>query len=159
MITRGLLIDLAAPPRNILAPGEVITPQEIQAALDRKSLNVRPGDIVLLRTGWAQYYATHNPIYVGDAPGLGIAGAEFLAAQGAVVIGSDTMGLEVSPPEDPSRPWAVHQVLLANHGVYILENANLDTIANDGLTEFMCICLADKIQGATASLVRLVAVI
>jgi kynurenine formamidase len=99
---------------------------------------------VLLRTGWSQYYernvtrrlARHRP-YLGP----------WLFEQGVVAIGADTMGLEVEPGEQPDILYSVHAFLLVRAGIYIIERANLEEIAKEGVTHFPCLCLPPKFNG------------
>lgn len=159
LIARGVLLDIARLKGRRLGAGEVIAVSDLSHALEAASLEIGAGDIVLIRTGWGEYYGSQNAMYVDKAPGLGLDAARWLADRGVAVIGSDTMALEVLPAEDPSAPWVVHQHLLAARGVYILENADLQAISDAGHHEFMCACLPLKFRGGTASPVRLTAVV
>lgn len=158
LITRGVLLDVAGV-RGELSPGHVISPDDLEATIREESVAIEPGDLVLVRTGWGRYYSDDKQAYLGKAPGLGVAAASWLADMRVSVIGTDTMAFEVLPPEDASAPWAVHQELLARRGVYILENAALDAIANARHHTFLCVCFALKFRGGTASPVRLVAIV
>jgi kynurenine formamidase len=53
----------------------------------------------------------------------------------------------------------VHQLLLVELGVYIIENVVLEELAAARHYEFLCLCLAPKFRGGTASPLRLVAVV
>ncbi|MGH2594416.1 MAG: cyclase family protein [Actinomycetota bacterium] len=159
LVCRGLLIDVPAYRGRELEPGEVITAEDVEGALGARGLQVRPGDIALIRTGWSRYYGVNNAAYVGASPGIGVRAAESLAESGVVAVGADTMGLEVYPGEQDGILYPVHQFLLARAGVHIIEQAMLDDIAAEGVGEFLCVCAAPKFEGATAAPVRLTAVI
>jgi kynurenine formamidase len=159
LLCRGILIDVPLERRRELDPGEVITPEDLERASAAAGVQPRPGDIVLIRTGWARYYGTDNDKYVGECPGIGEAAARWLTAQRVTAVGADTMGLEVYPAEDSGVLYPVHQHLLVRSGTYIIEQADLEEIASHGVHEFLCICAAPKFQGATAAPVRLTAVI
>jgi kynurenine formamidase len=156
VIARGVLLDVPAYRGRELEPGELITVSDLEGTLASQGVGIRRGDIVLLRTGWSRYYEDGTERYVGPMPGIGVAAAEWLAARDVVIVGSDTMGLEVFPCEDPEILFPVHQVLLARAGVYILEQAYLEEVAAASVHECLCLCLAIKFVGGTASPLRLV---
>jgi kynurenine formamidase len=52
-----------------------------------------------------------------------------------------------------------HLILLVHHGIYIIENLNLEELSRDRRYEFTFIALPLKIQGATGSPVRPIAVV
>jgi kynurenine formamidase len=158
IITRGVLLDLPTFFDRPLSAGEVISPEHLQDALAAVDADVRAGDIVLLRTGWSEYYEVDNETYLKGWPGIGLAGAQWLVEQGVVAIGSDTMGLEVEPGEHPGILYPVHAFLLVQSGTYIIEQADLDALAQEGITQFLCLCLPPKFKGGTGAPVRLVAV-
>lgn len=157
VIVRGVLVDVPAFRRRELEPGEVITSADLQGALSRQGTTLRRGDIVLIRTGWARLYADPER-YVQAWPGIGMEAARWLVSEEPVIVGADTMGLEVYPDEVPTIHAPVHQFLLARSGTYILEQANLEEIAKQGVYEFLCVCLPPKFVGGTAAPVRLVAI-
>jgi kynurenine formamidase len=80
-----------------------------------------------------------------------MAAARWLAARKIVPVGSDTWATEVVPPEDKDRPFEVHQLLLVRHGVYNLENLDLEELARDRVYEFAFIFAPLRFKGATGS--------
>jgi kynurenine formamidase len=159
VVSRGVLVDVAGARGGELEPGEVITADDLAGTLAKNGVTLRRGDVVLIRTGWARYYEADNARYVDAAPGIGVEAAHWLCDQGVVAVGSDTMVLEVVPDESPENPYAVHQLMLVDEGVYIIENAMLEEVAAARHHEFLCLCLAPKFLGATASPLRLAAVV
>jgi kynurenine formamidase len=54
MISRGVLLDVSGLDGGAyLNPGRVVTPDDLSRAADNAGLAIEPGDIVLIRTGWA----------------------------------------------------------------------------------------------------------
>jgi kynurenine formamidase len=157
--TRGVLVDAVAFRGRDLAGGEVITKDDVQTALAIADLQIEPGNVVLIRTGWSRYYGVDNSHYVDSAPGIDVTCARWLARQRVVAVGSDTMSLEVAPGVSAGEPYPVHQFLLAEAGVYIIEQANLEELAADQVLEFLCLVLAPKFSGGTGSPVRLTAIV
>jgi kynurenine formamidase len=151
ILRRGVLLDIAGP--SPLTDDFEITPAHLDAASE--GLDIRPGDIVLLRTGWARYF--RDPVkFISQVqgPGPGLAGAQWLSARGIFAAGSDTVAFEKVP--DAAMPVHVH--LLVERGIHIIECLNLEELAKDRVKEFLFIALPLKIEGATGSPVRPVAV-
>jgi kynurenine formamidase len=160
IITRAVILDLAAY-RGVdhLAGGTVVTPADLEGTVKRQKVRLQPGDAVLLYTGWSKYFMADNPKYVSSEPGLGEEGARWLAEQKVAAIGADNMGVEVMPMEDARKLYPVHQYLIVEKGVYLIENLHLDDPVQDGVYEFLFILLPAQYKGATASVVRPVGVI
>jgi kynurenine formamidase len=69
------------------------------------------------------------------------------------------MAVEVLPNPDHTRMMPVHQHVLAEAGVHLIENLALEELARDGLTAFCFILLATKFKGATGCPVRPIAMV
>jgi kynurenine formamidase len=152
LTTRGVLIDVAAfkgVPQ--LAGGYEITAADLQGALKRQSLDIRPGDIVLLHTGWGSLWMKDNAKFIANAPGIGVAAAQFLVDEEVVMVGSDTWAVEVVPNPDASLAFPVHQLFLPRNGIYIFENLATEELARDTAYEFAFFFAPLKLKGATGS--------
>jgi kynurenine formamidase len=152
LVTRGVLIDVArlkGVPQ--LDPTYEISAADLQAALKNQSMEIRPGDVVLIHTGWGSLWMKDNARYGQSSPGIGVAAAQFLADDEVVVVGSDNWGVEVSPNPNASLGAPVHQLLLARNGIYLHENLNTEELARDGVYEFAYIFAPLRLKGATGS--------
>jgi kynurenine formamidase len=149
---RGLLVDVAGF-RGVpcMKTGEVITPNDLEGALKKQGVDVGEGDVVLLRTGHGQLWMKDNKTYGDGEPGIGMAAGRWLASRKIVLVGSDTWATEVVPSEDADRPFEVHQLLLVRHGIYNLENLDLEELARNRLYEFAFIFAPLRMKGATGS--------
>lgn len=98
------------------------------ADLEAARPRMRPGDIVLLDTGWARKVDT--PAYRRHAS-LTPAAAEWLLARRAKMVGVDCATPDLAPSiRGEGFWWPVHHILLP-HGVLIAEHvANLDRLSN-----------------------------
>jgi kynurenine formamidase len=152
IFTRGILLDVAqAKGQRHLPTGYAITPQDLEAALQLAKTEMRPGDAVLVRTGHGQLWMTDNDAFAAGEPGLGLAAAKWLSQRKVSIVGSDNWAVEVVPAEDPNQPFPVHHWLLARHGIYILENLDLEQLAASGTSEFAFIFAPLRLKGATGS--------
>jgi kynurenine formamidase len=160
MIARGVLLDVAGlDGGQFLNPGRAVSPEDLQRAADNAGVSIEAGDIVLIRTGWGRFFGTDNARYLEGEPGIDVAAARWLTSRDVVAIGCDNMAVEVLPNPDRSLMMPVHQHVLAEAGVYLIENLALDEIARERLTSFCCILLATKYKGATGCPVRPVALV
>jgi kynurenine formamidase len=150
--TRGVMIDIpAAKGVERLNAGDVITPDDLVRALDRQAIEVRQGDAVLIRTGHGSLWMKDNEAFAAGEPGIGMAAARWLAERKIILVGSDTWATEVVPFENKDRPDEVHQELLVRHGIYNLENLDLDELARERIYEFAFIFAPLRLKGASGS--------
>ena len=155
ILRRGVLLDIAATAGiEVLPDGFEITPAHLDAAAS--GVEIRPGDVVLLRTGWARYFRDPGKfISQVHGPGPRVPGAQWLSSRGVFAAGSDTVAFEKVP--DLAMPVHVH--LLVEHGIHIIECLNLEELAKAAVKEFLFIALPLKLEGATGSPVRPIAVV
>jgi kynurenine formamidase len=141
---RGVLLDIARL-RGVawMEAGEVITPADLEAAARRQGVEVRPGDILLVRTGWrTKFVREKDPrAFMAGEPGLGLACCEWLHAHEVASVCSDNWAIEVLPGEDPSVVLPVHMVLIRDMGMTLGEILDFDELAADcaadGVWEFL----------------------
>jgi kynurenine formamidase len=159
LMTRGVLIDVAGLKGvDTLPDAYEITVQDLQQALSKQNLTLRPGDAVLIHTGWGRLWEQDNARYMKSAPGIGVAAAEWLVTQDPLLVGADNIPVEVSPNPDAQLSAPVHQIMLVVHGIHLLENLKLDELAAKGAHEFAFVMQPLKIQGGTGSTVAPVAI-
>jgi len=152
ILRRGVLLDIAG--SDPLNDDLEITPDRLEAAA--AGIEIRPGDVVLLRTGWARYFRDPGKfISQVHGPGPGLAGARWLSVRGIFAAGSDTVAFEKVP--DPAMPVHVH--LLVEKGIHIVECLNLEELAKAGVREFLFVAIPLKIEGATGSPLRPIALV
>ncbi|WP_417803809.1 cyclase family protein [Thalassospira lucentensis] len=157
--TRGVLLDVAAVKgAERLDGGYVISLDDIKKSQKAAGTEIRKGDVVLIHTGWLDLVGKDDALYGRTEPGLGLEAAAWLADQGVVAVGADTWGLEAVPHEDPDAFFPVHVKLLAENGVYILENIVTRDLAADRAHEFLFVLGQAKLKGAVQMIINPVAV-
>lgn len=150
MVRRGVLLDLAAD--GPLSEDFEVTPERLEAC----GIEIGEGDVVLLRTGWAQYW--RDPAqYINSVRGPGpcLPGAQWLSVRRPFAVGSDTVAFERVPA--PDMPVHVH--LLYESGIHIVEALNLEELASDGVREFLFVAAPLKLEGATGAPIRPLALV
>lgn len=161
IVSRGLMVDVSRlDGGEHLEAGRSIDRADIEGALAERTLEIRRGDILLIHTGWGRFYMRDNARYLSGEPGINLAAARWLTAQGVTAIGVDNMAVEVLPGEDDPRvKMPVHQHCLVEAGVYLIENLRLAPLVEAGLAEFCFILLPVKFKGATGSPARPIAMV
>jgi kynurenine formamidase len=154
---RGVLLDVARQQGvDILPVDFTITPEHLDAAARDEHVEMRAGDVVLLRTGWARYWEdAARFIAQVRGPGPGEAGARWISGKRAFAAGSDTVAFEFVP--SPNMPVHVH--LLVENGIHIIECLNLEQLAADHVYEFVFVAAPLKIRGGTGSPIRPLALV
>ena len=158
IMTRGVLLDIAALKNVDMLPGTYEITEDLEQALDRQDLELERGDAVIVHTGWGKLWGVDNRRYAVTNPGLGIAAAEWLATHEPILVGADTSPVEVRPNPDSAISLPIHQIMLAVNGIHLLESMKLDELAASGADEFALMVQPLKIQGATGSTVAPIAV-
>ncbi|MBV9817132.1 MAG: cyclase family protein [Solirubrobacterales bacterium] len=160
IITRGVLLDVAGF-RGVeaLPAHDPIGPDELRSVSEAQGVEIRPGDIVLVRMGYLSGWPDPDFIAAHEQAGIDRDAALWLAERGVVAVAGDTESLEVLPSTVPGNPHPVHIALLVERGIFILEMVNCEQLARDQVYEFCFMCLPLCIRGATGSMVRPIAVV
>jgi kynurenine formamidase len=162
-ITRGVLLD---PPAyrgvQALPASEPVGAHELQAVAEHQGVEVRPGDVVLIRSGYLAHWPDQESLARHKTAGPDISAARWLLERGVVATGSDTETFEVQPAPDlgsPANPQPVHTLLLIEHGIYLFESIWLEELSRDRVYEFLFVALPLKIEGTTGSMLDPVAIV
>jgi len=160
-VNRGVLLDVARHKKvDALAPGEEITAQDLEATAKAQGVEVRPGDSVLIRTGFGKFFG-EKAKYMGLRPGPGESAANWLAGKEVFLTGADQLTYEVYPEKGTVFP--AHRILIADHGIYIVENMNLealaDVLAARGDHSFILVLNPPRLGGMTGAPVNAFAIV
>lgn len=161
LVCRGVLLDVARA-RGVerMAPGYVITSDDLHRAADAHGVAVAAGDVVLVRTGWSALWSDAEA-FVGHAsgvPGPGVEAATWLADLGVRATGADTIAYEALAPGAGHSLLPVHRLLLVERGIHIIETLQLDELAAAEIHEFLFVAAPLRLVGATGSPLRPLAI-
>jgi kynurenine formamidase len=143
------------------ADGDAVTEQEMKDGIAAAGHDLKPGDIVLVRTGRDAFY--HEPNYMLRGCGVSPEATLWLYDQGVRVMGIDAWGWDAPldkqaalalERDEPGIFWAAHQIDRAYSQIERL--TNLDALPPTGFT---VACFPLKIKGASAGLTRAVAIL
>jgi kynurenine formamidase len=153
---RGVMLDL---PKHLgvdwLEPGMVIGSDLLEACRAAQGSELQSGDLLIVRTGFLDLYATGNAGF--EQPGLGFDAVSFIDDHEISVVGCDNAAIE-SIPFDRNEFLGVHVELLVKRGVTLLEHLSLTELAADGCTEFLLVVGALKVTGAAGSPINPIAI-
>ena len=145
-------------------PGEEISVDDLEAALDELDHDLSPGEIVLIQTGADELWGT--PEYLTQFPGMSAAGTKFLVERGVKVIGTDAygfdkpfaaMGERYAESGDEDELWPAHFAGREVEYCQIEKMANLDELPRK--TDIPIVAFPIKIEDGSAGWVRPVAFI
>lgn len=161
MITRGVLLDVAAAHRTDTLPGGYgVTAEDLESAAALGGAEPRSGDVAVVRTGWGRNFDDAQA-YLGTesgVPGLTEEAGKWLTDRGVRAVGADTTACEQIPPGAGHRVLPVHRLLLVDHGVHIMEHLALEDLAATKRHEFLFVAAPLRIVGGTGSPIRPLAV-
>ena len=169
ILGRGLLIDVY---RYCTENGRKINPleaekyslDELKGAIKAQKSELKPGTILLIRTGWMQaYYGASQAVKdslasLANAKGCGLDGglpmAEWLWDNHVAALGSDAFAAEAFPFDFNSKE-SLHMLALPLLGLSLGEQFNLEDLAadcaSDGRYEFMVVSVPLHVVGGFAS--------
>ncbi|WP_082418226.1 cyclase family protein [Flaviflexus massiliensis] len=158
-ITRGVFFDVAKKVGHPLKGGEPFGIDAFLEMIDEEGLEVRAGDVVLFRNGAGKFWSDTAKFNEHDGGGVTLEIAQYLSEKGIRAIGGDTSTVEVQPSTVPGNPHPVHEHLLIENGIHLIENMILEELSEDGVKEFLFIGLPPKIKGATGAIFRPIALV
>jgi kynurenine formamidase len=160
-INRGVLLDVAKfKGMDMLAPGYEITGADLEATAKAQGVEVRAGDSVLIRTGFGKLFGDKAK-YMGLRPGPGESACSWLASKKVFLSGDDQLTFEVYPEKGTIFPC--HRILIADSGIYIVENMNLEelapVLAARKSYEFAVVINPPKLRGMTGAAINAFAIV
>jgi kynurenine formamidase len=171
LVNRGVLLDVARMIQGDSRPLPAtfpITGSHLEQAARLQDVKLKKGDTVFIRTGWGPFFKSDHALYSGpNSPGPGLDAAEFLIKHGARVVGDDTLTFEQRPPvavfnENGTQRveiFPVHMRIIADSGIFIIENLNLEELSEAKAYEFVVVVPPLLVKGGTGSALRAFALV
>jgi kynurenine formamidase len=160
LLARGVLLDVCGHKgQRVLSPKYGITADDLASCAAAQGVEVGPGAVLLVRTGYGALW--HDEAAYLGAAGVAKSGTLWAAGRGVAAVGADNMAWDVPDERDPETGATLfaHAYLLPQRGVYIIENVNLEELARDRRWEFAFVGVPLKLQGATGSPLRPLALV
>jgi kynurenine formamidase len=132
IIGRGVLLDIPKL-RQVqwLEPGERIFPEELEAAERASHLTIGEGDILLVRTGRTRRRQALGPwnVFFEGLAGLDVSCMPWVHERHVALLGSDGVSDVMPSGYEHGLNMPVHTATLVMMGVYLLDNADLEALA------------------------------
>jgi kynurenine formamidase len=164
VVARGVLLD-AARARGVdwVEPPCALTAADLQAVAGHLDVEVRRGDVVLLRTGHMRRRRVLGPWDPDRADaGLATSGLQWLAEHEIAVLGGDgDSDARPSPVDGIGGP--IHVLSVTAMGMCLLDNLDLESLSHAcgeaGTFEFLLVVAPLIVLGGTGSPVNPIAVL
>lgn len=156
VFTRGVLVDM---PRFLgleyLEPGTAITATDLEAWEQQSGVKVRPGDVLLIRTGrWVQVATRGQWNFLERAAGAHASVAAWLKARDVAAIGSDGVS-DVMPSGVEGLFNPLHELVLVGLGMPIFDNLDLEALSKQAASlnrvTFLFVAAPLRVEGGTGS--------
>jgi kynurenine formamidase len=154
IVGRAVLLDVCALHGvDALESQYFVTADDLASCAHRQGVEIRAGDILLVRTGWLGRFmgaGSGAPEMLMNQPGLGLDACTLIRDLDVAAVGADNSAVEAIP-FDGGKLLVVHVELLVKLGVYLLEHLVLDQLAADEVYESLLVVAPLPVTGATGS--------
>ena len=158
IVGRGVLLDIATwKGVDHMYIGEGITADDLDQCAQAQGVNIQPGDILLVRTGWMRVFSENRDLFNSGEPGLDLSTLAWLKSHDIVGVGADNHAVEVLP-QIPPTGIPFHRVAIRDLGLYLMENFNLESLATDGIHECLLVIAPLPLTGAVGSPINPIAI-
>ena len=163
---RGVLLDVARS-RGVdwlRTSDPAITPDELDRTATEQGVELRTGDVVMVRTGWRRKALEEgwSHEWVETNPGLAVECAQWLDNHGVAAICSDNHSIEQVPMADPETRYPLHGIVIRDLGMMMGEMFDLEALAadcaEDGRWEFFLCAPPLRVANGVGSPVSPVAI-
>ena len=130
VVYRGVLLDIPRA-RGVewLEPGTPVFPEDLEAAEKACNVQVQPGDVLFVRTGWYGRRLEMGPVNFDVRPGLQALALPWIHEREIAMLGGDGTN-DVQPSHYPTVRLPMHQVGIVAMGLWLIDNANLEDLAS-----------------------------
>lgn len=156
IVGRAVLLDMPAflGVERVEAP-RVFTSDDLLACARHEGVEIRAGDILLIRTGWVDAFLANAAAGGTDdtlmmQPGIGLDACRTIAQLDVAAVGSDNSAVEAIP-FDEDRFLGVHIELLVKLGLPLIEHLVLSDLAADRCYESLFVAAPLPVTGGTGS--------
>jgi kynurenine formamidase len=145
----AMVVDL-----HHLEAGQAITREDVEA----RAGDLRPGDVVLVRTDWTEKMWGRFPDYYLHSPYCSADAARWLVGRGAKAVGFDCFSEYCARlPTFTSEDFVIHKVILENGAILMQQLTNLSRLPVGRRFPFFAGCV--RMAGAEGSPARFFALL
>ncbi|MBV9662230.1 MAG: cyclase family protein [Acidimicrobiales bacterium] len=156
VVSRGVLLDVARHRGAATAdPDDPITPSELDAVADAHGIEIRGGDVVVVRTGWYGAFNRSPRNYEAHSAGLHWSCAEWLHTHDVAAVAADNPAVEHGGMHVDTVFLPMHCLCLRDMGLMFGEIWDLEALgedcASDGVYEFQLVAPPLRVTGAVGT--------
>jgi kynurenine formamidase len=158
IVGRAVLLDVAAWKRvDHLELGEPVTASDLDRCAAAQHVEIRSGDIVLVRTGWMRVFFQDRALFDSGEPGIDESTLPWLKQHDVLAVGADNHAVEVLkqiPPVD----LPIHRAAIRDLGLYLVEELNLEEMAEDRAYQSFLVVAPLRLTGGAGSPINPIAI-
>lgn len=166
LVGRGVLLDVARTKGvELLEPSYPVSPADLDATAERQGVEIRSGDIVLVRTGQMAHLRGRRPdrdAYAMTSSGISWRCAEWFHGHETAAVAVDNLTFDTYPPSEADAFFPAHLLHIVEMGLTQGQNWDLDALARDcaadGVYDFFLDASPLPFTGAVGSPVNPVAI-
>jgi arylformamidase len=133
-------------------------PEISVADLEAHAPEIRPGDIVLVRTDWTEKHWGDFPSYYMESPYCSPEAAQWVVDRGAKAVGFDCFSeYSARLPDFTSEDFIIHKIVLQNGAILMQQLTNFSQLPTDRRFSFFAPFV--KMRGAEGSPARFFALL
>lgn len=155
LVARGVMLDVARfKGVEHLQLGETVTPEDMDSCARSQAVEIHPGDVLLVRTGWYTVFQKSRDLWSQGEPGPDASCTAWLKEKEIIALGADNAAVEaytMQTAPTPSRRLRLHTAALRDLGVYLIEHLNLEELARDQVYEFLFVGAPLRLTNATGA--------
>ena len=124
----------------------------MDACAKAQQVEIQPGDVLLIRTGWYTVFHRDREQWGKGEPGPDAGCTEWLKEKDIMAIAADNAAVEayVAEGRSPTSP-RLHITALRDLGVYLIEHVDLEQLAREEVYEFLFVAAPLRLPKATGS--------
>jgi kynurenine formamidase len=159
IVGRGVLMDVAKMRGVDLLTGDAasITVSDLEECERVQGVEIREGDIVVVRTGWVESFFRDPDRARAENPGLTKETADWFARRDVAVVAADNLGVE-KYPETEMDMLPLHVRLIRDFGIHLMELLVVAELSKESVTEFLFVAGVLRIRRGVGSPLNPVAI-
>ena len=158
IVGRAVLLDMAGYwGVEYVEPPRIFTSADLLGCASHEGVEIRSGDILLIRTGWLNMYFEDQPRWRQGQPGIGLDACKLIRERDVSAVGADNSAIEAIP-FDNGVFMGVHVELLRNLGLPLMEYLVLDELARDQAYESFLVVAPLVVTGGMGSPINPIAI-
>ena len=152
IVGRGVMLDIPAFKNVVhLGPGEVVTVEDLDGAAAAQGIEIEPGDIVMVRTGWYPLFYSDYKLWSTAFPGPDKNIAGWLKEKDVAALGADHPSVEVRRNVAKPEGAPLHRYAIRDLGVHLMESLDLEELAQDRVYECFFVGAPLRLMHASGS--------